>query len=58
MASVIPENVLKVYRTLEKSGFEVYFVGGSVRDLMLKRKIKDWDLTTNATPARSFKNIP
>src|ERR1035437_598172 len=55
MASVIPESVLKVYETLEKNGFEAYFVGGSVRDLILKRKIKDWDLTTNATPEQILK---
>ena len=58
MASVIPESVLKIYKTLEKSGFEIYFVGGSVRDLMLKRKIKDWDLTTNATPDEVLKIFP
>ena len=35
---------------MPENGFEVYLVGGSVRDLILKRRIKDWDLTTNATP--------
>jgi len=54
MASVIPESVLKTYETLEKNGFEAYFVGGSVRDLIIKRKIKDWDMTTNATPLNKF----
>jgi tRNA nucleotidyltransferase/poly(A) polymerase len=58
MASVIPEQILAVYKLLEKSGFEVYFVGGSVRDLILKRKIKDWDLTTNATPEDLLKVFP
>jgi tRNA nucleotidyltransferase/poly(A) polymerase len=55
MASVIPESVLRIYRTLGKNGFEAYFVGGSVRDLILKRKIKDWDMTTNATPEQILK---
>jgi len=58
MATVIPENVLKVYKALEKNGFEAYFVGGSVRDLILKRKIKDWDLTTSATPEQILKIFP
>jgi putative nucleotidyltransferase with HDIG domain len=58
MASVIPESVLKTYETLEKNGFEAYFVGGSVRDLILKRKIKDWDMTTNATPEQILKVFP
>jgi putative nucleotidyltransferase with HDIG domain len=58
MANVIPDQVLKVYKTLEEANFEVYFVGGSVRDLILKRKIKDWDLTTNATPEQILKIFP
>ncbi len=36
--------------TLERAGHEAYIVGGCVRDLLLGRKPKDWDVTTNATP--------
>jgi len=36
--------------TLEAAGHEAYIVGGCVRDLLLGRKPKDWDVTTNATP--------
>ncbi len=46
----IPEYVTRVTETLEKAGFEAYLVGGSVRDLIIDRKPKDWDVTTNATP--------
>lgn len=35
---------------LERAGHEAYVVGGCVRDLLLGRKPKDWDVTTNATP--------
>ncbi len=35
---------------LERAGHEAYIVGGCVRDLLLGRKPKDWDVTTNATP--------
>lgn len=35
---------------LEKAGFEAWIVGGCVRDLLLGRTPKDWDVTTNATP--------
>lgn len=35
---------------LEKSGFEVFVVGGCVRDILLGKNPKDWDVTTNATP--------
>lgn len=55
MTNVIPPQVLKVYSQLENHGFEAYFVGGCVRDLILKRGIKDWDLTTNATPQEILK---
>jgi len=58
MANVIPDQVLKVYRTLEENNFEAYFVGGSVRDLILKRGVKDWDLTTDATPQQILKVFP
>jgi tRNA nucleotidyltransferase/poly(A) polymerase len=58
MANVIPDQVLKVYKALEENNFEAYFVGGSVRDLILKRKIKDWDLTTNAIPEQILKIFP
>lgn len=50
LLSKIPEEVTHVTKTLEKAGFEAYFVGGCVRDLVLGRKPKDWDVTTNATP--------
>lgn len=36
--------------TLERAGHEAYIVGGCVRDLLLSRTPKDWDVTTNATP--------
>ncbi len=44
---------------MEGAGFEAWVVGGCVRDLLLGRKPKDWDVTTNATPAdiqRLFEN--
>jgi poly(A) polymerase len=37
---------------LRENGFESYIVGGAVRDLMLGRKPKDFDIVTAATPAR------
>ena len=46
----IPSYVTHVTQTLEKAGFEAYIVGGCVRDLIIGRTPKDWDITTNATP--------
>lgn len=47
---IIPKEVALVSETLEEGGFEAYLVGGCVRDLIVKRLPKDWDITTNATP--------
>lgn len=46
----LPNEVIKAVEMLEKGGFEAYLVGGCVRDILLGRKPKDWDITTNATP--------
>ncbi|MGK2959912.1 MAG: polynucleotide adenylyltransferase PcnB [Candidatus Malihini olakiniferum] len=48
--SDISENALKVLYRLNKAGYEAYLVGGGVRDLLLGKKPKDFDVTTNATP--------
>lgn len=54
----IPELVKGIYKTLTEAGFEAYFVGGCVRDMLLGRPVKDWDLTTNATPEEMLKLFP
>lgn len=46
----IPKEVSHVTRTLKDAGFEAYLIGGCVRDLFMRRKPKDWDITTNAIP--------
>jgi len=46
----IPKEVSHVTGTLEKAGFEAYLVGGCVRDMLMDREPKDWDVTTNAKP--------
>ena len=46
----IPKEVQHIADTLESRGFEAYLVGGCVRDLLIGKKPKDWDVTTNAHP--------
>lgn len=46
----VPAAVREVSAALKKAGYEAYLVGGCVRDLLLERAPKDWDLTTNARP--------
>ncbi len=48
--ALIPKEVSHVTQTLEKAGFEAFVVGGCVRDLIIGRIPKDWDVTTNAKP--------
>jgi tRNA nucleotidyltransferase (CCA-adding enzyme) len=48
--SQIPNEVLSVTKALETAGFEAWVVGGCVRDLLIGKPPKDWDVTTNATP--------
>lgn len=55
---VIPKEIITVAKTLEKAGFEAYLIGGCVRDLLLKKKPKDWDFTINATPEEIMKIFP
>ncbi|MBU6323640.1 HD domain-containing protein [Patescibacteria group bacterium] len=43
---------------LRSAGFEAYLVGGCVRDLLIGRTPKDWDITTNATPDDIQKIFP
>ncbi|VFP84149.1 Poly(A) polymerase I [Candidatus Erwinia haradaeae] len=51
----ISDNALKVLYRLHKFGYEAYLVGGGVRDLLLGKQPKDFDITTNATPEQMRK---
>src|SRR4051795_10057742 len=46
------EDALGVLRRLRGAGHEAYFAGGCVRDLLLGLEPKDWDVATDAPPAR------
>jgi len=46
----ISEYALKVLYKLKDAGFQSYLVGGGVRDLLLGREPKDFDVATDATP--------
>jgi len=46
----IDQDAAKVVRRLRRYNFEAYLVGGCVRDLLLNRKPKDFDVATSATP--------
>ena len=43
-------SAVKLIRRLSRAGYEAYIVGGAVRDLLLDRDPKDYDIATDATP--------
>lgn len=53
--ALIDKDALKAIKKLSAYGAEVYIVGGAVRDLMLNKPPKDFDLTTSASPRQIHK---
>jgi tRNA nucleotidyltransferase (CCA-adding enzyme) len=54
----VPDSVKAVMNRLWSNGHAAYVVGGSVRDALLGRPAKDWDLATNARPDRLLAIFP
>lgn len=54
----LPTEVQTVLKKLTSAGFEAYAVGGCVRDVLLKRQPKDWDVATSAKPEEIQKLFP
>ncbi|MCK9419683.1 MAG: poly(A) polymerase [Nitrospirae bacterium] len=55
----ISRNAVRVLYKLKEHGYFAYLVGGGVRDLLLGREPKDFDIATNATPGelkKTFRN--
>jgi poly(A) polymerase len=48
--AALDQDALRVISRLQRQGFEAYLVGGCVRDLMLGRRPKDFDVATSAHP--------
>ena len=46
----IPEAITEIIARLQNAGKEAYIVGGAVRDILLDRPPKDFDIATSATP--------
>lgn len=48
--TLINKNAITLLKKLRKAGFQAYLVGGCVRDLLLERQPKDFDIATDASP--------
>src|ERR1700690_4093653 len=57
-SKLVPKKVAEIAAALAKKGFEAYLVGGCVRDILLGREPKDWDIATNAKPVQVQKIFP
>ncbi len=54
----LPAEVQEILVNFQKSGFEIYIVGGAVRDMIMGKDVTDWDFTTNASPEDILRIIP
>ena len=46
----LPEDIKLILENLNKSGYKAYLVGGCIRDILMNKQPKDWDITTDANP--------
>ncbi len=58
MKHQIPESVKNILDKFLKNKFQIYIVGGAVRDLLINQQVSDWDFTTDATPEQILKLFP
>lgn len=54
----LPDEVKKIITIFKEKKFEIYVVGGAVRDLLMGKIVYDWDFTTNATPEEILNIYP
>lgn len=54
----LPKSVKEILEKFDKAGYEIYIVGGAVRDAIMGRITNDWDFTTNATPEEILEVVP
>jgi len=55
---VLKRFATSIVQTLRQHGFQAYLVGGCVRDLLLQREPKDYDVATDATPEHVMNIFP
>ncbi len=54
----LPFEVKNILDKFQNANFQIFIVGGAVRDLLMKKPITDWDFTTDAKPEEILKIFP
>lgn len=54
----LPDFITTFMKTFHNAGYEIYVVGGAVRDFIMKKPVTNWDFATNATPEKIMKLFP
>lgn len=54
----LPKEVENILNKFQKNSFQIYIVGGAVRDLLMGKIVSDWDFTTDAKPDEILKLFP
>jgi len=54
----LPSYIIQFMNLFKKNGFQIYAVGGAVRDLLLDKPVENWDFTTSAKPEEILKLFP
>lgn len=54
----LPPFVKQIMEKFSRENLEIYIVGGAVRDILMERKVTDWDFTTNAPPEKILELFP
>lgn len=54
----LPQEVQTILDKFSNANYQIYIVGGAVRDLLMGKKVSDWDFTTDAKPEEILKLFP
>lgn len=54
----LPKEVKVIFDKFQKADYQIYIVGGAVRDFLMKREVSDWDFTTDAKPEEILELFP
>lgn len=58
MIDHLPKSLSEIEKKFHDADFQLYLVGGCVRDILQNKTPKDWDMTTNAAPGEMLKLFP